>query len=118
MCDIDEDSTPLLRICTGLIKQAVEKNASRLRLASHDKGIDVDYLVDGQWLQLMVMPPHIRNSVVAQYKLLAEVDIRDRTNRQQGTIRLKGFPEATVVFTPQEGGHCLVELELKDLVPE
>ncbi|QDT31569.1 GspE/PulE family protein [Thalassoglobus polymorphus] len=69
-----------------LISEALARRADTIRIEPKGKVAAVSYLVDGVPYPAAKMPPKAANAVIQMLKLLAGLDITDKTSKQGGGI--------------------------------
>jgi general secretion pathway protein E len=80
---------PVVRFVSLLIREAAEAGASDIHLDAAREGLRMRLRVDGVLSDLPAPPRHIQAAVVSRLKLLAELDIAEKRQPQDGRIRVK-----------------------------
>ncbi len=80
---------PVIRFVNLLIREAHEATASDIHLESTHEGLRVRLRIDGVLTELPSPPRGLQAAVVSRIKLLAELDIAERRQPQDGRIRVR-----------------------------
>ena len=80
---------PVIRFVNLLIREAYDAGASDIHLESTREGLRVRLRLDGVLSELPSPPPGLQAAVVSRLKLLAELDIAERRQPQDGRIRVR-----------------------------
>jgi type IV pilus assembly protein PilB len=80
---------PIVRLANGLIFEAVRMEASDIHIEPQEKKVVVRYRVDGVLRIFHEFPVQIKDSIVARYKIMANLDISEKRRPQDGRIRIK-----------------------------
>ncbi len=83
------DEAPIVRLANGLIFEAVRLEASDIHIEPQEKKVVVRYRVDGVLRIFHEFPAQIKDSIVARYKIMANMDIAEKRKPQDGRIRIK-----------------------------
>jgi len=85
-----DDETSIIRIAHAIIWQAIHDKSSEIRIEPDDKGVHVQYRIDGVHLvDVMTVPKHVEQQLIARYKMFAEMNIAKHNIRQDGRIPIK-----------------------------
>ncbi|MCL7487165.1 MAG: Flp pilus assembly complex ATPase component TadA [Desulfobulbaceae bacterium] len=87
----DVDQRPIVKLVSKIIEDAYRLNASDIHVEPYGqvRDAEVRYRVDGQCLNVLTVPKkHIR-SVIARFKILADLDIAERRRPQDGKIKYR-----------------------------
>ena len=80
---------PVIRFVNLLIREAYEARASDIHLESTREGLRARFRVDGVLVDVPSPPKGLQAAVVSRVKLLAELDIAERRQPQDGRIRVR-----------------------------
>ncbi len=80
---------PVIRFVNLLIREAHDSTASDIHLEATAEGLRVRLRVDGVLSELPSPPRALQAAVVSRVKLLAELDIAERRQPQDGRIRVR-----------------------------
>src|SRR5881398_2942186 len=80
---------PVIRFVNLLIREAYEARASDIHLESSREGLRARFRLDGVLVDVPSPPKGLQAAVVSRVKLLAELDIAERRQPQDGRIRVR-----------------------------
>ncbi|MCC7131648.1 MAG: type II/IV secretion system protein [Gemmatimonadales bacterium] len=80
---------PVVRFVNLLIREASTANASDIHLEATREGLRARLRIDGVLSDLTAPPPALHAAIVSRIKLLAELDIAERRQPQDGRIRVR-----------------------------
>ena len=80
---------PVIRFVNLLIREAYDSQASDIHLEATHEGLRVRLRIDGVLSELPSPPRGLQAAVVSRVKLLAELDIAERRQPQDGRIRVR-----------------------------
>ncbi len=86
---VEEDSAPVVRLVKAILLGAVNANASDIHLEPHTPEMRVRYRVDGDLRQVMTIPNHIQEAVVARIKVMADMNTTETRRPQDGKLQLQ-----------------------------
>ena len=69
-----------------IIQEALTRQATHLLLEPTDRGLQVVFVVDGNRVEKEVIPKTLGEAVILRLRILAGVDVADRTGVVSGTI--------------------------------
>ena len=107
----EDESAPVVRLVHAILMGAINANASDIHLEPHIPEMRVRYRVDGELQQVMTIPTHIEESVVARIKVMGDMDTTETRRPQDGRL---GIDEAgtkvnfRVSVIPTVGGEKVV----------
>jgi type IV pilus assembly protein PilB len=81
--------TPAVRLASEVIFAANAKHASDIHIEPQAEGVIVRIRVDGVLRDLQRVPPALQNSFISRIKILADMDIAERRNPQDGRFLVK-----------------------------
>jgi len=82
----DEDAAPVVRLVRAILTGAINAGSSDIHLEPHTPEMRVRYRVDGELQQIMTIPSHIEDSVVARIKVMADMDTTENRRPQDGHL--------------------------------
>lgn len=82
--ELNQKRTPAVRLVSEIIHKALEKQASDIHLEPQADATFVRIRVDGVLRELESVPRNIQNSLISRIKILADMDIAERRNPQDG----------------------------------
>jgi len=82
----EEESAPVVRLVKSILFGAINSDASDIHLEPHQPEMRVRYRVDGQLQQVMTIPNHIEEAVIARIKVMGEMDTTETRRPQDGHI--------------------------------
>lgn len=83
------EEAPIVKLANGLIYEAVSMGASDIHVEPFEKKVIVRYRVDGVLRIYHQLPLNVKDSLVARYKIMANLDIAEKRKPQDGRIRIK-----------------------------
>ncbi len=83
------EEAPIVKLANGLIYEAVRMGASDIHIEPFEKKVIVRYRVDGVLRVYHQLPVNIKDSLVARYKIMSNLDIAEKRKPQDGRIRIK-----------------------------
>ncbi len=84
----DSEEAPIVRLANGLIFEAVKLGASDIHIEPFEKKVIVRYRIDGVLRVFHELPTKIKDSLVARYKIMSNLDISEKRKPQDGRIRI------------------------------
>lgn len=81
--------TPAVRLASEVIIAAAAKQASDIHIEPQADGVIVRVRVDGVLRDLQRVPSALQNSFISRIKILADMDIAERRNPQDGRFLVK-----------------------------
>ncbi len=113
----EEEDAPVVRLVRAILTGAVDAGASDIHLEPHVPEMRARYRVDGELQQVMTIPEHIEEAVVARIKVMADMDTTENRRPQDGHLTIEGsgtkanFRVSTI---PTVGGEKVVMRILDD----
>lgn len=83
------EEAPIVKLVNLIIMQAVKDKASDIHIEPTEDNIFVRYRIDGILQEAQQMPKHLHSAVVSRIKVMANMDIAETRNPQDGRIQLK-----------------------------
>lgn len=84
--DDQEDLAPVVRLVRAILMGAINAGTSDIHLEPHVPEMRVRYRVDGELQQVMTIPNHIEEAVVARIKVMADMDTTENRRPQDGRL--------------------------------
>lgn len=81
-----EDAAPVVRLVQAILMGAINAGTSDIHLEPHQPEMRVRYRVDGELQQVMTIPNHIEEAVVARIKVMADMDTTENRRPQDGRL--------------------------------
>jgi type IV pilus assembly protein PilB len=81
-----EDLAPVVRLVRAILMGAINAGTSDIHLEPHHPEMRVRYRVDGELQQVMTIPNHIEEAVVARIKVMADMDTTENRRPQDGRL--------------------------------
>jgi len=82
--ELNQKKTPAVRLVSGIIQKAMDKQASDIHIEPQAALTVVRIRVDGVLRELESVPRSIQNSLVSRIKILSDMDIGERRSPQDG----------------------------------
>jgi type II secretory ATPase GspE/PulE/Tfp pilus assembly ATPase PilB-like protein/CheY-like chemotaxis protein len=83
------ESAPIVKLTNLVLRDAVQQRASDIHIEPGEGNGVVRFRIDGVMRVHMQLPMHALNRVVSRIKVLAKLDIADRTRPQDGRTRIQ-----------------------------
>jgi len=85
------DKRPIVKLVNKIIEDAYRLNASDIHVEPYGnvRDAEIRYRVDGQCLNVLSVPKKNIRSVIARFKILADLDISERRRPQDGKIKYR-----------------------------
>ncbi len=83
------EEAPIVKLANGLIYEAVSMGASDIHIEPFEKKVLVRYRVDGVLRIYHQLPLNVKDSLVARYKIMSNLDIAEKRKPQDGRIRIR-----------------------------
>ncbi len=102
---------PIINILNSILEHAVFENSSDIHIEPTENGLIVRYRIDGILRQVMTLPKHVQNGIVARVKILAHLKIDEHMIPQDGRFKIDVHDEALafrVSVMPVYGGEKIV----------
>lgn len=107
----EEEAAPVVRLVRAILMGAINAGASDIHLEPYTPEMRVRYRVDGQLQQVMTIPNHIEEAVIARIKVMADMDTTEQRRPQDGHLTVEedtvkvNFRVSTI---PTTGGEKVV----------
>jgi len=83
------DDAPIIRISHTIIQQAIREGASDIHIEPEKRGVRIRYRIDGVLNEIMTVPNHIKQPLIARFKIMADLNIAERRVPQDGRIPIR-----------------------------
>lgn len=106
-----EDAPPVIRLVRAVLMGAINAGASDIHLEPHKPEMRIRYRIDGELQQVMTIPSHIEEAVVARIKVMSEMDTTENRRPQDGRLTVQddgGKVNFRVSTIPTVGGEKVV----------
>ncbi|MGI9428311.1 MAG: GspE/PulE family protein [Bythopirellula sp.] len=84
-----EDLAPVVRLVKAILTGAINAGTSDIHLEPHVPEMRVRYRVDGELQQVMTIPNHIEEAVVARIKVMGDMDTTENRRPQDGRLSVE-----------------------------
>ena len=81
-----EDDAPIVRFVNLLISQGIQDLASDIHIEPGEFDLGVRYRIDGVLHEMQRAPKNIQNGVISRLKIMADIDIAERRQPQDGRM--------------------------------
>lgn len=88
MEDAEQDSAPIVRLVSQLIREAVMLRASDIHIEPFEDRIRIRYRIDGVLVEHDKTPIRLLGAVLSRIKILSKLDIAERRRPQDGRIKI------------------------------
>jgi type IV pilus assembly protein PilB len=85
----EEEAAPVVRLVRAILMGAINAGASDIHLEPYTPEMRVRYRVDGQLQQVMTIPNHIEEAVIARIKVMADMDTTEQRRPQDGHLTVE-----------------------------
>ena len=106
-----EEDAPVVRLVQAILTGAIVAGCSDVHLEPHQPEMRVRYRIDGQMQQVMTIPDHIEEAVIARIKVMADMDTTENRRPQDGHLSIEesgGKVNFRVSTIPTVGGEKVV----------
>ncbi|MBZ5641448.1 MAG: Flp pilus assembly complex ATPase component TadA [Acidobacteriia bacterium] len=118
--EINQKSTPAVRLVTGIIRDAISRQASDIHIEPQSAATFVRIRVDGVLRELTNIPRALQNSLISRVKILSDMDIGERRAPQDGRFMVAIGPhkiDLRVSTLPTQYGEKIVIRLLETSAP-
>ncbi|MBM3252386.1 MAG: type II secretion system protein GspE, partial [Candidatus Omnitrophica bacterium] len=88
LLEIAEDA-PVIKLVNLIITQAVKDKASDIHIEPEEDKVRIRYRIDGVLHEIKDIPKHLQSALASRVKVMAQMDIAETRNAQDGRIQLK-----------------------------
>jgi type IV pilus assembly protein PilB len=83
------EEAPVIKLVNLIIMQAVKDRASDIHIEPEEDRVRIRYRIDGVLHAVQNIPEHLQSALASRIKVMAEMDIAETRNPQDGRIQLK-----------------------------
>jgi type IV pilus assembly protein PilB len=110
---ISEDSAPVVRLASQLIREAHAVGASDVHVEAREDKLMVRFRVDGVCRDRLILPAQVARPLVARLKVMSNLDIAEHRLPQDGRLQFAHFEpdldlDLRVSVLPMLHGECVV----------
>jgi len=80
---------PVIKLVNLIITQAVKDRASDIHIEPEEDKLRIRYRIDGILHEIKDIPKHLQSALASRVKVMAQMDIAETRNPQDGRIQLK-----------------------------
>jgi type IV pilus assembly protein PilB len=86
----DDTASPVIKLINSILSAAIQKRASDVHIEVYEKGISINYRIDGVLYPATdVLDRRHHSSLVSRLKVMAELDIAEKRTPQDGRFKLR-----------------------------
>ncbi|MGI5868811.1 MAG: GspE/PulE family protein [Kiritimatiellia bacterium] len=85
------DAAPVIRMVNMMLIEALRTSASDIHFEALEKASRLRYRIDGALIERPSPPKALHNAIVSRIKIMADLDIAERRNPQDGRFRVKAL---------------------------
>ncbi len=85
------DEAPVIKMVNMMLVEALRTNASDIHFEAMEKTSRLRYRIDGALIERPSPPRSLHNAIVSRIKIMAELDIAERRNPQDGRFKVKAL---------------------------
>ncbi|HOX55085.1 MAG: type II secretion system ATPase GspE [Candidatus Omnitrophica bacterium] len=83
------EEAPVIKLVNMFIMQAVKDRASDIHVEPEEDKVRIRYRIDGILHEIKDLPKHLQSALASRIKVMAQIDIAETRNPQDGRIQLK-----------------------------
>ena len=83
------EEAPVVRLINGIFSDAVKRESSDIHIEPYENNLRVRYRIDGTLRDMMYPPVRMKSALISRVKILADMDIAERRQPQDGRIKIK-----------------------------
>ncbi|HEU5300187.1 MAG TPA: GspE/PulE family protein [bacterium] len=83
------EEQPIIKLVNRLVEEAVRKRASDIHVEPQGRAIRVRYRIDGVLKVQHTLPEHVHANVISRVKIMANMDIAERRQPQDGSFQTR-----------------------------
>ena len=118
----DVNSSPVVKLVTGIIEQAVRQRASDIHIEPEQNAVRVRYRVDGVLFVAATYDRRMFRAIVTRVKIISGLDISEKRKPQDGraTVVVDGreYDIRVSVLPTVHGEKCVMRLALKKAISD
>lgn len=116
----DVNSSPVVKLVTGIIEQAVRQRASDIHIEPEQNDVRVRYRVDGVLFVAATYDRRMFRAIITRVKIISGLDISEKRKPQDGraTVIVDGreYDIRVSVLPTVHGEKCVMRLALKQAI--
>ena len=116
----DVNSSPVVKLVSGVIEQAVRQRASDIHIEPEQNGVRVRYRVDGVLFVAATYDRRLFRAIITRVKIISGMDISEKRKPQDGraTVIVDGreYDIRVSVLPTVHGEKCVMRLALKQAI--
>ena len=85
------EEAPVIRMVNMMLVEALRTGASDIHFEAMEKCSRLRYRIDGALIERPSPPKSLHNAIVSRIKIMADLDIAERRNPQDGRFRIKAL---------------------------
>jgi len=85
------EEAPVIRMVNMMLVEALRTNASDIHFEAMEKSSRLRYRIDGALVERPSPPRSLHNAIVSRIKIMADLDIAERRNPQDGRFKVKAL---------------------------
>lgn len=85
---VEAEDAPVVRLVRAILTGAINAGTSDIHLEPHTPEMRVRYRVDGELQQVMTIPNHIEESMIARIKIMADMNTTESRRPQDGKLTI------------------------------
>ena len=86
--DGDGDDTPVIRLCSLILSNAIKMKASDIHLEPMEKEFRVRYRIDGALRKMDSPPKRLQGAMISRFKIMSKIKISEKRIPQDGRIQI------------------------------
>ena len=84
----DGDDTPVIRLCSLILSNAIKMKASDIHLEPMEKEFRVRYRIDGALRKMDSPPKRLQGAMISRFKIMSKIKISEKRIPQDGRIQI------------------------------
>ena len=85
----DGDDSPVIRLCSMIISNAIKMKCSDIHLEPMEKTFRVRYRIDGALREMDSPPKRLQGALLSRFKIMSKMKISEKRIPQDGRIKVK-----------------------------
>ena len=83
------NQAPAIRLVNSIIERAVAERASDIHIEPREEQLSIRMRIDGLLIDILTVPAELQSSVLARFKVMANMDIAERRIPQDGRFNIR-----------------------------
>ena len=83
------EQAPIIRMANAILVQAIQAGASDIHIEPYRRSVWVRFRIDGVLHEMLAIPKHIEAPLIARYRIMADLYVRERSIPQEGVIPVR-----------------------------